>query len=517
MMADLRFYGRLLLRRSPAMLGIILLCTGVAAVVALRAPTTFRTQAVLLVESAQIPGELAASTVSTSATESITLIQQRLLTRANLLDLAADLNVFPDYSALSPDTIVQQMRQMTSISSRSRRDEPLQITVAFEARNGAVAAAVVNEYVTNIVNANVELRANRAGGTLDFFEQEVARLSNELDQRSARIAEFQSENADALPADQSFRMNRQALLQERLASWDREQATLRDQRARLITIFEATGRVGGRGAEANLSPEERELAQLESELTNALTVLSESNPRVQALERRIAVLRDQVALRDIEAEEAGEAGEIDPNRAMLDLQLAEIDSQIATLDEQITEAEAELTRLEDAIERTPANAITLSGLQRDFENVRQQYDRAVQRLAEASTGERIELSSRGQRITLIEPANVPESPHSPNRPMIVATGAALGVGLAAALFILLEILNRTVRRPAEITRSLGIQPLVTIPYMESRSRKLMRRLAQVATLLLVVGGVPAALWAIDTYYLPLDQLAGRILNRLGLG
>jgi hypothetical protein len=46
----------------------------------------------------------------------------------------------------------------------------------------------------------------------------VQRLSEELGQRSARISQFQAENADALPDDQQFRLSRQAVLQERLGS-----------------------------------------------------------------------------------------------------------------------------------------------------------------------------------------------------------------------------------------------------------------------------------------------------------
>jgi hypothetical protein len=83
---------------------------------------------------------------------------------------------------------------------------------------GQIAADVVNEYVTRIIAANVELRTGRAEGTLDFFEQEVERLSTELANRSAQISQFQAENADALPADQTFRLSRQAVLQERIAS-----------------------------------------------------------------------------------------------------------------------------------------------------------------------------------------------------------------------------------------------------------------------------------------------------------
>lgn len=520
MMFDLQFYWRLILNRAPAMIALIIICTSISSVIALRAPTTFRTSATMLVESAQISEQLAASTVRTAATETIEIIRQRLLTRANLLDLARELDVFEGGNTMSPDAIVAQMRSNTSISSQARRGEPIQINIAFEARTGQIAADVVNEFVTQVITANVELRTGRAEDTMDFFEQEVDRLSGELDLRSARITQFQTENADALPGGQAFRLQRQTVLQERINGWQRERANLEDQAARLIAIFRATGNINAQAPQR--TDAEIQLEVLEDELANALVVLSDTNPRVIALQRRVEALRAEVVA---EQEAMRAQGEVDgddlpaddPNRVMLDLQLSEINSEIEELTLQITEAQEESQRLEDAILRTPANAISLESMERDYEIIRRQYDSAISRLNEASTGERIELTSRGQRMTLVEPASVPESPHSPNRFSIVATGAGAGIGLAALLFAILEVFNRAVRRPVEVTRALGIQPIATIPYIESRSRRLTRRIAQVAVLLLVLGGVPAALWAIDTYYMPLDLLAGRIMNRLGLG
>jgi DNA repair exonuclease SbcCD ATPase subunit len=152
---------------------------------------------------------------------------------------------------------------------------------------------VVNEYVTRIIAANVELRTGRAEGTLDFFEQEVQRLSGELDARSAQISQFQAENADALPADQSFRLNRQAVLQERLASAQRELSSLIDQRARIIEVYEATGQIAA--AEEILTDDQRQLRNLERELAQLLSIYSEDAPQVVTLRRRIDTLREQVA------------------------------------------------------------------------------------------------------------------------------------------------------------------------------------------------------------------------------
>jgi uncharacterized protein involved in exopolysaccharide biosynthesis len=140
----------------------------------------------------------------------------------------------------------------------------------------------------------------------------------------------------------------------------------------------------------------------------------------------------------------------------------------------IGESRAELQRLEAPSRARRSTRSRCSSLERDYENIRVQYDSAVARLAQASTGERIELTSRGQRITLIEAANVPAEPARPNRKLIAAAGAAAGIGLAVGLFVLLEILNRTVRRPVEISRALGIEPLVTIPYISTRTERFRR-------------------------------------------
>jgi polysaccharide chain length determinant protein (PEP-CTERM system associated) len=508
MKSDIRFYWRMTLRRLPLMLAIIILTTSIGLVQAVRLPAVYEGEARLLVESPQISDDLIDVTVTTSPDEEITIIRERLLTRRNLLEIANQFDVLEDYSELPPNDIVELMQRSTRITSTGGRNQATIITVAFEARSGQIAADVVNEYVTRIIAANVELRTSRAEGTFDFFEQEVQRLSSELDARSARISQFQAENADALPADQQFRLNRQAVLQERLSSAQRELSSLIDQRSRIIAIYEATGQISN--ADNVLTDDQRQLRDLERELAQLLSIYSEDAPQVVTLRRRIDTLRTQVA--DSTDPSAPETS----GQAVLNLQLGQIDVQVETLESVIEEARAELVRLEDAISRTPLNAITLQSLERDYENIRGQYDSSVARLAQASTGERIELTSRGQRISLIEAASVPQNPARPNRKLIAAAAGVAGVGLAVGLFVLLEILNHTVRRPTEIQRGLGIEPLVTIPYIDTRRERTRRLALRAAALMLVMIGLPAALWAIDTYYIPLDQLASEVLSRFGL-
>lgn len=501
---DFRFYWRLMLRRLPTMMIIIIICSALGFIQAVRLPATYTTEARLLVEAARIDTNNADSL----ADEQIQIIRERLLTRANLLDIANEFDVLEDYSALPPDTIVRIMQANTQIINRGGRDRATVITVAFSARSGQIAADVVNEYVTRIIDASVAVTTGAAEDRLEFYEQEVERLSGLLSSRSAAISQFQAENADALPGNQEFRLSRQAVLQERTGSAQRELSSLIDQRARIIEIYELGGRVPT--DEGSLTEDQRQLRDLERELAQLLTIYSDTAPQIVTMQRRIDQLRAQVAA-------TGSPNDsITPGQAVLDLQLAQIDDQILELESIISEAESELVQLEDAIARTPLNAITMGSMERDYETVRAQYDNAVALLAEADENVRVTLRQFGQRITLTEPATAPRSPTSPNRKLIAFFGGVIGVGLAAGLFVLLELLNRTVRRPAEISSALGIAPLVTIPYIETRREKFLRVTTRAVAMVMIIAGLPAILWWVDQNYLPLDQLAGEILSRLGL-
>jgi len=91
----------------------------------------------------------------------------------------------------------------------------------------------------------------------------------------------------------------------------------------------------------------------------------------------------------------------------------------------------------------------------------------------------------------------------------------MGGGLAGGYFVLLELLNRTIRRPEELKKRFDIIPLVTIPYMETRAEKFKRRGFLVSMFVMVLVTVPAGLWYVHSYYIPLELLAIKVANRLG--
>lgn len=506
---DLRFLWSLLVSRLPVMLALVIICTAFGAVTALRLPSTYSTSARLLVEAPQI---VEGRQSVTPAGEMLQVIEQQLLTRANLIDVANKFGVFAGESPMTPDEVVAKMRERTRITRSAGRDQATLMVVSYTAPRAQVAADVVNEYVTLILSANSRERIGRAETALGFYEQEVARLGADLDQQSARIVEFKNTNAGALPDDLQYRQNRQSLLQERLGRLDSDKAALVKQRADVVRLYETTGNI--QSSAIPQTPEQQELGRLQSELRQVLGVYAEGSPRVKALRARIATAEKAVQDAVGVTPEGGEA--IPAGPPVLEVALSEIDSRLQALDTEMANTNTELAAIETSLAATSANAIALAALERDHANIQTRYNAAVASLNEARTSERIETAQQGQRITVIESANVPNQPSGPNRPMIAAIGAGLGLGLAAAFFVLMELLNRSLRHPAELRQRFGITPIAVIPYIDGKTERRQRRLVRLGAIVAVVVLIPLGLWVLHVNYMPLDMLTQKVMNRLGL-
>ena len=204
------------------------------------------------------------------------VIQQRLLTRANLLDISRKFGIHADRPAMTADDIVNDMRARTTLRLPGNYDTASVVAVSFDAPNGRQSAEVTNEFVSQILQQNVELRTEVASQTLEFFEQEVTRLNEDLARQGARILEFKLKNKDALPESLEYRRTRQSAQQERLLQVDRELASLNDRRSPADGALLADR--PDRGQRCGADTEQEQLQTLRAELASALVVYSPQIP-----------------------------------------------------------------------------------------------------------------------------------------------------------------------------------------------------------------------------------------------
>ncbi len=501
---DLAFYYQLFIRRLPVMAVIFTLCAGIGVALAMTLPPKFSADARLVVEGAQISANERRGNDETDPSQHLQIIQQRLMTRANLVDIANKFRVFRGEGNLSPDEVVKRMRGQTRINISAGRNRATFMEISFTSERAKVSSDVVNELVTLVLAEDAEIRGVGSRQTLEFFVKQVERLDEELARQSAQIVAFKEANKEALPESLQYRLDRRATLQERMNLSIRDRASLLDQRDRLTALgLQALPQA------VPLTAEQQLLQQYNAELVEWEVVLKgKSNPKVEVLKAKIAELERRLSLTVQD--------DASPSSSVLDLQLAELDSRLEFIDQEIERGEAELEELRIAIEATPSVANRLEQLEREYVNTQTLYNRAVTDRAAAQTGDQIVVNNKDERVTVIEQATPPSAPTSPNRKTVAGGGVFAGSALAGLFFILTELLNRTIRRPVDIVNALGVQPLATIPYLEEESVRRRRRALKTILIVGILIAIPVGLWAIHTFYLPLELVIEKVLDRVGL-
>jgi uncharacterized protein involved in exopolysaccharide biosynthesis len=241
----------------------------------------------ILVETQRIAPDLVRPIVTATASERIQLIQQRILTRDNLLSIASKFGLFPERSG-----ILDLMRESTQIKpvdveGQSRLGATtIAFTVGFEYANPELAMRVANEFVTLIVDEDARSRTSRATETVKILTGEARDIEDKLESTQMQIFEIARRPRDAVPE---------------IPEQEKSQ-------------FAA-------------------LAALKAELIQKTSVYSDAHPAVTALKKRIAAMEKTLSAQAPAKAPATQADDIEAlkrQREVLEKRLADANSKLAT-------------------------------------------------------------------------------------------------------------------------------------------------------------------------------------------
>jgi polysaccharide biosynthesis transport protein len=202
-------------------------------------------------------------------------------------------------------------------------------------------------------------------------------------------------------------------------------------------------------------------------------------------------------------------------------------AKLVTLIEAHKISEAQLTKsIDDAeklravIVKTPESGAILSVLERKEISLQKDADVMGDKYSQAQLGERLEQDQQAEKFQVIEQPVQPQTPSKPKRLPLLAAVLGLAVAAGAVVSGGVELLDKTIRREADVISQLKQRPIVIIPYIktksETRGRWLKLLLIIFAWLLLIA----AVLFAVNQFYRPVDEIFYRVfellqLNKLG--
>ncbi len=259
---SLGYFFEILKRRSLYFVIPFLTVLTIGSLITFAWPARYLSQGKILISSQEIPTELVRPTVSTLSNERIQYIQQRIMTRDNLLALAKKFNLSMGWQGLvSGSEIVDFIRDRTvikpsEVTLQGEKKQAIAFTIGFEYEQPQTATRVANELVTLILNEDVRTRTNFASETTKFLEKEVKRLEDQLGTINNDIVERQklSSASSEDPADDARNLaGLKAQLAVKSANFSENHPDIRTLKRQIQALEKATSpslktTTGGDGA-----------------------------------------------------------------------------------------------------------------------------------------------------------------------------------------------------------------------------------------------------------------------------
>jgi uncharacterized protein involved in exopolysaccharide biosynthesis len=149
-----------------------------------------------------------------------------------------------------------------------------------------------------------------------------------------------------------------------------------------------------------------------------------------------------------------------------------VESQIAQLDTEIKDHQAREAKLQSEIvyhqsilEKAPAAEQELTTATNEYAEAEDHFKRLEDHKFAADISSDVETRQKGERFVMLEPAQAPEHPISPNRRLIDMFGLAAGLGLGVLLAVILEVLDDTIKTPRELGDYVKRPIFAEIPWM----------------------------------------------------
>ena len=568
---DLQDYLITLRKRKTGVLVIAITILVISTAVAFLLPPTYKSSATILIEQQEIPSELVQSTVTSYAAERIQVIQARVMSRTNLLEIVEKFDLYPERrKRATSEEIVARMREDVGLDVISaqvvdpRTGRPSAATIAFslsyQGETPSTIQRVVNELTSLYLNENLKSRTQKAEETSLFFEEETRRLGNQIGDLEQKLAVFKQQNADMLPELQQLNLQ---LLQRLESEITGAEAQIRSLEEKKFYLSGQLAFIDPADTE-NMGPASR-LKLLETQYASIKSRYSEDHPDVQNLKREIELLRMEVgttgnkdyiadqlseqradlararerytadhpdvvklqesiavleqdlkSIQDTPEDKYFQSRPDNPLYVNTQTQLATIDIEIRALLNQKQQLIEKLAKLEERLLKAPQVEQEYLTLQRDYENAVAQYRETKAKQMKADVAKQLESERKGERFTLIDPAALPEKPISPNRPVILLLGVVLSLGGGVGFAFVADIISGAVRGAKSIENMLGLAPLAVIPYQVSMSEVEKRSTIKKRTIILAILTVIAAVLVIHFLVSPLDVLWFRILRKLDI-
>ncbi len=326
-------------------------------------------------------------------------------------------------------------RVSSGVSVRELSEGTNILVLSVQGPDPLLAADAANALAEAYYENSRSSRTREATAVLDFIKQQLGGLGAELDRSEQAYQEFRiSTGLERLSPEGQSMVDAAVILEKQ-----RAELTLNSQRINHYlqendwTSFDFTAVEDLPGVNEYV----KQLLDLRATRIEMLRKYTPAHPEVAEVDAQMHKIREQIF----------GAATLAKNR----------------ISQQLKDIEASLAKSNRRLEQFPEEELELVRLSRANQVNAELYSYLLQRQQEA----RIQAASTSGNVEIIDRAQVPLSPISPNRKKQLTLGLLLGALLGISLTFLLDYLDRTIKDEDDVQAKLGLPIIGTIPRIPS--------------------------------------------------
>ncbi len=464
----------------PALLGPV-----IAFLISLALPARYTSQTLVLVEQQKVPESYVRSVVGEELTQRLATMQEQILSRTRLQPIIEKFNLYKeDLHRVSMEELVERLRKSIRVSpvlamAGTRPETGLPgFTISFTTNNPRLAQQVCAEITSMFMEENLRVREQRAEGTTEFLAKQLEGAKRKLDDQDARLAAFKQRYIGQLPGQEQANLNILVGLNTQMEAVSQTLSRAQQDKTYMESMLTQQLAAWQASQETN-NPEtlEKQLANLQSQLLTLEARYTPDHPDVIKTKNDIAQLKKKIeetkaATKDKPTAEDQTAKGLEPP------QIQQLRGQIHLAEEIIREKAREQERLQNEIKNYQARIQLSPVVEQKYKEIIRDYQTALEfhndLLAKKTQSEMatdLERRQQGEQFRVMDPANLPERPSFPNRPLFALGGLGSGVALGLGLALVLEMRDKSLRNERDVEFYLQLPTLALVPSVSAPNGK----------------------------------------------
>jgi len=216
---------------------------------------------------------------------------------------------------------------------------------------------------------------------------------------------------------------------------------------------------------------EQQLAAMQTLLATLQARYTDDYPDVIKTKNDIASLKKQIA--EADAKRATSEPAKGQKNILEPMQIAQLRAQVRNLDSVIAEKAREQEQIkqqikvyQDRVQSSPAVEQEFKEVTRGYQTALDSYNELQKKRDASAMAADLERKQQGEQFRVLDPANLPDKPSFPNRPLFAVGGFGGGLGLGLVIAFLLEMKDSSLKTERDVEFILHLPVLAMIPELE---------------------------------------------------